>query len=319
MDSPIEFRHLRYFVAVADELHFGRAAQRLRIAQPALSQQIRQLERLIGATLFERTSRSVRLTAAGEAFLPRARDLLDRLSADVTEAARVARGEAGRLDVAFISSAASALSLALRTFTQDRPEVQVRLHEGFTSTTLDRLERGTADVGIVRDADERDGITLTPLVDEEFLAVMPSTHPLATSGTVTAAQLVSSPLVLFPPNAGPRAHARNLQPFREALLDPQIIFEGSEWNTILHLVAAGIGVTIAPRGATRPLPEGTVIAELADTNARSTVQLATRVGDDRPLVREFQNIVGANTVSMDQTNVRKARRSAAATASTVTS
>ncbi|MER6943041.1 LysR substrate-binding domain-containing protein [Nonomuraea sp. NPDC000554] len=308
MDSPIEFRHLRYFVAVADELHFGRAAQRLRIAQPALSQQIRQLERLIGAMLFERTSRSVRLTAAGEAFLPRARDLLARLSADVTEAARVARGEAGRLDVAFISSAASALSSVLRTFTQDRPEVQVRLHEGFTSTTLDRLERGTADVGIVRDAGERDGITLTPLLDEEFLAVMPSTHPLATSGTVTAAQLVSWPLVLYPPNAGPHAHARNLQPFREAFLEPQIIFEGSEWNTILHLVAAGIGVTIAPRGATHPLPEGTVIAELADTNARSTVQLATRVGDDRPLVREFQNIVGANPVSTDPTNIRKARR-----------
>ncbi|GAA3557317.1 LysR family transcriptional regulator [Amycolatopsis ultiminotia] len=293
MDGRIELRHLRYFAAVAEELHFGRAAQRVRIAQPALSQQIRQLETFVGAALFERTSRSVRLTAAGAVFLPRARELLERLSADVAEAARVARGEAGRLDIAFISSAANSVSSALRAFTQDRPHVQVRLQEGFTSTTLDLLERAAADLGIVRDAEERNGISLTPLLEEPFVAVLPAQHPLAGRNAVTAAQLAPCPLVLFPARAGARARARNLQPFHEASLEPDIAFEGSEWNTVFHLVAAGLGVTIAPRSAASPLPEGTVVAALAGTDARSTVQLATRTDDERPLVRQFQSIAVA--------------------------
>jgi len=291
MDSKIELRHLRYFVAVAEELHFGHAAQCVRIAQPALSQQIRQLETLMGVSLLTRTSRSVRLTAAGDAFLTRARELLGRLSADVAEASRVARGEAGRLDLAFISSAASTVSSALRAFTQDRPDVHVRLQEGFTGTTLDLLERAAADVGIVRDADERDGISLAPLLEEPFVAVLPTTHPLAGHDTVTAGQLASSPLILFPAQAGARAHSLNLQPFREASMAPDIAFEGSEWNTILHLVSAGLGVTIAPRSAATPLPDGAVSVTLTGTDARSTVQLATRTDDDRPLVRQFQSIM----------------------------
>ncbi|SDT00426.1 LysR substrate-binding domain-containing protein [Microlunatus soli] len=290
MDSRIELRHLRYFVAVAEELHFGRAARRLRIAQPALSQQIRRLEGFIGAALFERTSRSVRLTAAGEAFLPRADALLGRLSADVAETGRIARGEAGRLDIAFISSAAGPMSSALLAFTADRPEVRIRLQEGFTSTTLDRLQRAAADVGFVRDAEERNGISLTTLLAEPFVAVLPITHPSAARPAVEAAQLAGSPLVLFPARAGAHAHAVNLQPFREAALEPDIAFEGSEWNTILHLVSARLGVTIAPRSAARPLPAGTVAIPLTGTDARSTVQLATRAEDDRPLVRQFGTI-----------------------------
>jgi len=291
MNQRVELRHLRYFVAVAEELHFGRAAHRVGIAQPALSQQIRQLETYMGVALLRRTSRSVSLTAAGEGFLPRARELLARLSADVAEAARVARGEAGRLDLAFVSSAASSVSAALGVFTRDRPDVHVRLHEGFTNATLDLLERAAADVGIVRDADERSGISLTSLLDEPFVAVMSATHPLAGRAVVTAGQLVAFPLISFPARAGARARSLNMQPFHEASLEPEIAFEGSEWNTILHLVAAGLGVTIAPRSAVRPLPEGAVTAALAGTDARSTVQLATRTDDDRPLVRQFRGTV----------------------------
>ncbi|MGW7657571.1 LysR family transcriptional regulator, partial [Streptomyces tendae] len=121
MDQRIELRHLRYFLAVAEELHFGRAAQRLNIAQPALSQQIRQLEKIVGVELFRRTSRSVRLTDAGATFQPRARDLLGRLAADLDEAGRVGRGEAGRLDVAFITSATAIVSERLREFSRRRP------------------------------------------------------------------------------------------------------------------------------------------------------------------------------------------------------
>lgn len=290
MDPRIELRHLRYFLAVAEELRFGRAAARLHIAQPALSQQIRQLEDLLGAPLLRRTSRVVELTAAGRAFQPRARDLLGRLSDDLDEARRVARGESGRLDIAFVSSASSTIGGLLRRVSDERPDVLVRLHEGFTSTVVDRIANGVADLGIVRDAEDHPGLSLTTLFEERFTAVLPAGHDLAARRRVHAAQLSAWPLVLFPPSAGAQAFTRTMQPFHEAGADPDIAFHASEWNTILHLVAHGLGVTIAPLSAATPLPAGAVAVPLAGTRARSRMQLAHRTGDDNPLVGAFAAI-----------------------------
>ncbi|PPF34524.1 MULTISPECIES: LysR family transcriptional regulator [unclassified Pseudoclavibacter] len=287
MDSRVELRHLRYFLALAEELHFGRAAARLHIAQPALSQQIRQLEELMGVTLFARTSRSVELTEAGSGFRPRAQGLLALLASDVDEARRVARGESGRIDISFISSGAGIVSTILHHFTRSRPNVLVELHEGPTTAVLDRLERGTADVGIVRDADEHAGLTVSTLFAEPFVAVLPASHALAGAAAVTATQLASSPLVLFPQASGSRAHSLTLQPFREAGIEPWLGLSGSEWGTIFHLVAAGLGVAVSPASAAAPLPRGAVAVPLASTGAVSLVQLAHRASDANPLVRAF--------------------------------
>lgn len=287
MDPWVELRHLRYFLALAEELHFGRAAARLHIAQPALSQQIRQLEQLMGVLLFTRTSRSVELTEAGRGFHPRAHGLLALLASDVDEARRVARGESGRIDVSFISSGAGIVSSTLRHFTLSRPDVLVELHEGPTSVVLERLERGTADVGIVRDADEHDGLTISTLFVEPFMAVLPADHELAEHETVTAPQLASSPLVLFPQASGSRAHTLTLRPFREAGIEPRLGHSGAEWGTIFHLVAAGLGVALAPASAVGPLPRGAVAVPLESTRTVSTVQLAHRANDTNPLVRAF--------------------------------
>lgn len=287
MDTRVELRHLRYFLALAEELHFGRAAARLHIAQPALSQQIRQLEQLMGVTLFTRTSRSVELTEAGLGFRPRAHGLLALLASDVDEARRVARGESGRIDISFISSGARVVSSMLRHFIRGRPDVLVELHESPTTAVLDRLERGTADVGIVRDADEHEGLTISTLFAEPFVAVLPAGHDLAGAEAVTATQLASSPLVLFPQTSGTRAHALTLLPFREAGIEPRLGLSGSEWGTIFHLVAAGLGVAVSPASAVEPLPRGAVAVPLAATRAASLVQLAHRTGDTNPLVRAF--------------------------------
>lgn len=287
MDPRLELRHLRYFLTLAEELHFGRAAARLHIAQPALSQQIRQLEQLMGVTLFTRTSRSVELTEAGRGFRPRAHELLALLASDVDEARRVARGESGRIDISFISSGAGIVSSLLRHFTLSRPDVLVELHEGPTTAVLDRLARGTADVGIVRDADEHEGLTISPLFAEPFVAVLPADHDLAEAEAVTATQLASSPLVLFPRASGSRAHTLTLQPFREAGIEPRLGLSGSEWGTIFHLVAAGLGVAVSPASAVVPLPPGAVAVPLAATRALSLVQLAHRTNDTNPLVRAF--------------------------------
>lgn len=284
MDPRIELRHLRYFLAVADELHFGRAAQHLHIAQPALSQQIRQLEMLVGVELFQRSSRRVRLTEAGAALLPRARDLLDRLAADLDEAGRVGRGEVGRLHLAFITSATAIVSELVRAFAHSRPEVRITLRDGFTADVLTALERGTADAGIVRDPEERDGIALSPLSTERFVAIVPATHPAANGSRVIPAALRADPLILFPHAAGPQAFALNTQVLREAGIEIHIAQECSHWHTIIALVASGLGITIAPVGVTTLLPPGVRRLELDGPTPMSRIFLATRRGDDRPLV-----------------------------------
>ncbi|MFG3551538.1 LysR family transcriptional regulator [Streptomyces sp. NPDC047725] len=295
MDQRLDLRHLRYFLAVAEELHFGRAARRLNIAQPALSQQIRQLEKIVGVDLFRRTSRSVRLTDAGATFQPRARDLLGRLAADLDEAGRVGRGEAGRLDVAFITSATAIVSERLREFSRRRPDVQIKLHDGFTVDVLAALERGTADIGVVRDAEERDDIDLSPLTTERFVAVIPAEHPAARSDHVEARTLSADPLILFPRTAGAQAFDVNTQPLRDAGIDVQVAQECSNWHTIIMLVAAGLGVTIAPYSVTTLLPPGARRLELDGPPAESRILMATRRGDNRPLVRAF--IAASESVS----------------------
>ncbi|MFB6716726.1 MULTISPECIES: LysR family transcriptional regulator [unclassified Streptomyces] len=287
MDQRIELRHLRYFLAVAEELHFGRAAQRLNIAQPALSQQIKQLEKIVGVELFRRTSRSVRLTDAGATFQPRARDLLGRLAADLDEAGRVGRGETGRLDVAFITSATAIVSERLREFSRCRPDVQVKLHDGFTVDVLAALDRGTADIGIVRDAEQRDDIDLSLLTTERFVAVIPADHPAAKADRVEATALAADPLILFPRSAGAEAFDVNTRPLRGAGIDVQVAQECSNWHTIIMFVAAGLGITIAPYSITALLPAGARRLELDGPPTMSRIFMATRRGDKRPLVQAF--------------------------------
>jgi len=293
MNGSLELKHLRAFAVLAGELHFGQAALDLGIAQPALSQRIRQMEDLLELRLFERTSRQVALTEAGAAFLPRVRELLDRLERDVEEAKRVARGETGRLDLAFITSAGVIVSEHLQGFSVLRPDVQVRLSNGDTTQVLEQLRRGTCDIGIVRDAEAEDGILLSTLSREDFVAVLPEHHPAAAGPEVNAAGLLGSPLILFPRSSGPRALDLNLKPFRDLGVERRPDQECTEWHTIIQLVSRGLGITIAPRSVTGELPVGAVLRELTGPGRyTSEVQLATRDGDHRAVVTAFRQAAG---------------------------
>src|ERR1700727_3798521 len=162
MDRDIELRHLRYFVAVAEELHFGRAAERLHVAQPPLSQQIRKLEDLLGYPLFTRTSRSVSLTVAGEALLQRAQRTLRNVQRDLDETRGIGRGDVGSLHIGFIGSAMlSTLPSIFRSYREAYPLVRLHLHESFTSLVMEGLENGTLDAGILRDGDPVGGVHVT--------------------------------------------------------------------------------------------------------------------------------------------------------------
>ncbi|MFD8381337.1 LysR family substrate-binding domain-containing protein [Streptomyces sp. NPDC059679] len=179
------------------------------------------------------------------------------------------------------------MSERLRALSRIRPDVQVKLHDGFTVDVLTALERGTADVRIVRDAEERDGITLSPLATERFVAVVPAEHPAAQGDHVAATALAADPLILFPRSAGPHAFDMNTQPMRDAGIDVQVAQECSHWHTIIMLVAVGLGVTIAPHSVTTPLPPGARRLELDGPPHVSRILMATRQGDDRPLVHSF--------------------------------
>lgn len=284
----VELRHLRYFLAVAEELHFGRAAARLHIAQPALTQQVKRLETLLGARLFERTSRHVALTAAGEVLRERAVAILGHAARDLDEVSRVGQGSQGRLNLGFVPSVLALDALrGVRRFLDRYPLVRVDLIEGYTTHLMSQLSHGRLDMAIVRDPDDEPGTVVVPLVTEPFVAVLPIDHPHAGRTSLAAADLAADPLVFFPRAAGARAHDINLGPLLAAGRQPRVVQEASNWTTIVYLVGEGLGVTIAPRSATSTAPPTVRILDLDDTAAATTVYLAYRADDDRPLIRNF--------------------------------
>jgi DNA-binding transcriptional LysR family regulator len=283
----LELRHLRYFVAVAEERHFSRAAQRLHMSQPPLSQQIQRLERIVGSQLLVRTSRSVALTPAGLAFLDRARRLLAQADESIEEASRIGRGEMGTLDLGFVSSAITlGVPERIQTFHERFPAVRTRLHEGQTSQILGRLLRSEIDLGIVRDAAPHAELSNMTLATEGFVAVLPRHHAHAAKRRLDARALKDERFVFYPRTAGELAHRRNLQACLDAGFEPRIVQEASNWVTIFHLVGAGVGITVAPASAAEIRPATVVSIPLAGP-ARSEVQLVTRIHDDRAVIHNF--------------------------------
>ncbi|MBM7410699.1 DNA-binding transcriptional LysR family regulator [Clavibacter michiganensis] len=289
----LDLRLVRSFLAVADERHFGRAAEQLGIAQPVLSQQVQRLERRLGVALLVRTSRSVAVTPAGAALRERGRALLRQAEAGLDEVARIARGDAGRLDLGMVHSTVAIPAErtgpveSIRRFRALHPDVEVRVREGFTVDLMQALVRGELDVAIVRDPDPADGVDLVEVLTEPFTAVVPAAHALAALPAVDAALLADEPFVFPPRRASDDAYARNLEPVTERGRIVRVVQEGSTWTMIIHLVGAGLGVTIAPRSATVGAPDTVRVVPLRDSHATSTVHVATRADDPNPVVRAF--------------------------------
>ncbi len=291
MDQDIELRHMRYFVAVAEELHFGRAAERLHLSQPPLSQQIRRLEELLGCALFVRTSRSVRLTEAGVAYLERARRMLSTVARDIEETRSIGEGEVGSLHVGFVGSAMlTALPAIFRAYRLAYPRVQLHLHESFTSRVAEGLENGTLDAGILRDGDAAEGLSRTTLLSERYVAVLPVAHACARQKSLSPAALRGEPFVYYPRSAGARAFEKPLTLFEEHGFRPQIVQEASHWLTILRLVGAGLGVSVAPACVGRIASGEVVCVPLRGAKIVSEIELARVAEDRRPAVERFAQI-----------------------------
>lgn len=291
MDNDIELRHLRYFVAVAEELHFGRAALRLHLAQPPLSQQIRKLEEILGYPLFTRTSRAVRLTSAGEVFLERAKRTLRNVQEDMEEARSVGRGEEGFLRVGFIGSAMlTAVPSMLGRYRRLYPKVNLQLHESYTSNVVQRLLKGELDAGFLRDGGETDGLKVEPLFSEPFIAVLPRKHVLANRKTISPRDLRDEPFVFFTPSAGTLAYEKPISLCERHGFRPRVVQEAPQWLTIMRLVGAGLGVTIAPACVRQLAAANVVCLNLRGATVKSDIELAYRASEDRAVVEAIATV-----------------------------
>ncbi|HCD8204742.1 LysR family transcriptional regulator, partial [Klebsiella michiganensis] len=238
----------RYFIAVAEELHFGHAAARLNISQPPLSQQIQILEQQIGARLFARTNRSVSLTEAGRQFLADSRQILSQVDDAAARAARLHHGETGELRIGFTSSAPfiKAVSDTLSTFRRRYPDVHIQTRETNTREQIVPLNEGALDLGLMRNTQLPDTLAWERVLREPLLAMVPRDHPLASQPRVSLRELAREPFVFFDPHVGTGLYDDILGLMRRYDLTPAITQEVGEAMTIIGLVAAGLGVSILP-------------------------------------------------------------------------
>lgn len=266
----MDLRHLRYFLSVAEERHFGRAAQRLGISQPPLSHQIRALEEELGVRLFERTSRRVRLTDAGRLFLPEA----ERTLAQAERAAQVARlahrGELGRLSMGFTASApfVPRIANALYAFRQSHPQLELELQELVRDAQIALVDQGQLDIGIVRAFGPPDlprGLNAECLLEEEMGLAMREDHPLARQERLPSiADLAGVPLVMYGAAGGAGFNEHFFELCEEAGFQPHIALEVSSFATLLGLAAAGFGATLLSQTLARLHVDNLVFRAMAD-------------------------------------------------------
>jgi len=276
----MELRHLRYFIAVAEELHFGRAAQLLGISQPPLSQQIQALEQELGARLFERTNRRVALSEAGRLFLEEARQVLAQVDKAADVARRAQLGELGEMKIGFTSSAPfnSSIPKAIYSFRQRFPAVHLNLQEMSSRDVADALLDESIEVGLMRPLPLPDTLVATELFREPLVAVVNADHPLAQGSAqgLQLAALANEPFVFFPRSYGSGLHAQLLNLARAAGFTPHFAQEAGEVMTIIGLVSAGLGVSVLPASFQRMRIDGVVYRTLLDADADTAVWLVQR-------------------------------------------
>jgi DNA-binding transcriptional LysR family regulator len=292
MNQEIELRHLRYFLAVCETLHFGKAAEQLGMAQPPLSQQIRNLERNLGFALFDRTTRGVRLTRVGQFFSQRARITLTKVADDVEMARRLGNGREGILTVGFAGSTMfTALPKAIEHYRRVNPNVDLRLRELVTGAQVPAILDGTLDLGFLRDGEAQEGLTIQPILREPFVAVLPASHKLAAKTTISPAELKDEPFVLFARAMGALAYDRTVACCEAEGFRPNFVQDAPQWPTVLRLVAAGLGVSLAPACVASLAMPGVVFKKVRSRHWTS-IDIGMKVKPDNPAAALFLTIAG---------------------------
>lgn len=298
----MDLRHLRYFVAVAEELHFGRAAERLNMAQPPLSQAIRQLETDLGVELLHRTTRRVDLTDAGRSYLTRARKILGEVAEAAHEARRVAAGAVGHLAIGCVGSATYSLLPALsRSLSLELPGVDFSFRgEMLVPDQAAALRTGEIDLALLRPPIADLSLTVLPLRRDRLVAAVPADHPLAALRQVEVTDLRDADLIVHSADRRSVMYDVVLGLFRDAGVEPRIRHEVGETSTLITLVAGGLGVAVVPEPVTALALEGVVFQPLVRPAVSIDLAIAHRT--DRTEAHL------ARAVSVIQQIVRQARR-----------
>ena len=291
MIDRIELRHLRYFIAVAEELHFGRAARKLGIAQPPLSLQIQRLEAELGTSLFDRTSRRVQLTPAGRTLLEEGRRALAGVRDAVDAAQRASRGETGSLTVAFAASVMFlSLPRVIRQFRESFPGVRLELRELGTGPQMIALRNGDLDLGFLREPPPDDELETETIMTERLLIAVSKRHPLARRRRVQLTDVANDDFVLFPRDLAPGLYGHVLRVCAEAGVHPRIVQTSREMYTTVSLVEAGMGVTIIPESVRQMGRRGVQYFPISSEAATTRIDAAWRTDNINPIRESFLGI-----------------------------
>ena len=294
----MELRHLRYFVAVADELNFTRAAQRLGITQPSLSSQIRQLETEMGTPLLRRETRGIELTDAGKLMLEEARVILAEVERAKMGVGRRARGETGKIN---IGSAGATyfhplIPTIIHEFKKKYPDVVLMPEESNTSLLLARLRAGAIDLAFVRPPfSDTDGLRFEPLVKEPILMVLPAAHPLRRSKSAPLSALAQERIILFPRTINAPVYDAILATIVRAGFNPHLAQEAPQVASAIPMVAEGLGVTLVPKSMSRLHPEGVVFIPVEGPALPAEICLAHRRTERSSAIRNFVTIARRQT------------------------
>ena len=293
----MEFRHLRYFLALAEELHFGRAAQRLSISQPPLSLNIQQLEASVGAQLFTRNSRGVQLTAAGQAFVPAARALLAQAGAAMREAREVAQGQAGELQIGFAGTLLyCGLPQVLQRFQDGHPKLRLVMRELSSSEQLSELVRDRLDVGFVHTPRVPPGFEQILVASQAMVACLPQKHALAKARSIALQDLQGQALVVVSRTVSPDYHERILSECELAGWLPPVVHELRHWLSVVALVAQGQGVALVPEALAQSALAGAVFVPLQGSTLRYDTRCLWRSGRDQTALQDFVTAVRTDMV-----------------------
>ncbi|PHJ65970.1 LysR family transcriptional regulator [Nostoc linckia z18] len=289
----MELRHLRYFIAVAEELHFSKAAERLHIAQPPLSQQIQQLEAQLGVELFHRkTKRQVQLTEAGQVFLQEAYQLLAQLQKAIELTQKIGRGEKGQLRIGFTSLVTyNLLPLILRQFREQFSEVELILQELTTTEQERSLQESRIHIGFAHPPLEDNTLNQKCIQQEALIVALAETHPLAERENISVSSLVNENFIMFPRHLGSGLYDQIVSLCQQVNFSPKVTQEAIQMQTIIGLVSAGMGIAIVPSSLQNLQRNGVVYRSFEEKTPLVETAIVWREEDITPVLRKFLQVV----------------------------
>ncbi|PTI77795.1 LysR family transcriptional regulator [Staphylococcus succinus] len=300
----MELRHLKYFKTVAEELHFGKAAKRLNMAQPPLSLQIRQLEEALGVPLFRRTKRSVTLTQEGHVFLEKVYQLFENLNESIETVRLVNRGKIGEIVIGFLASAAyDVLPSIIKSYRYHYPSIHVTLKQLTTAEQLKALQDETIDIGIISEPIESTLFNYEIIRQEPMVVALPSDHSLTrVQRPIMLSDLACESFILTGREENQLHYDKVINSCGAAGFSPHILQETKEMSTLISLVSAGIGIAIVPSSIQSLLQNEVVYREISDSNIKTVTALVWDSKNDSPTVNAFVELVKSSVIPMFQSN-----------------